>query len=178
MKTSPTGANVIIRTDVGIVLVEENQESYDRILDCTWALPGGGVEDGETPLSSIVRESWEETGVIITPPRLLGEFIQLAQDGNGGFVKGPLFLYESQGWLSGELRKTSTLEIKTVRECSFDEVLSMKDQIGFGYFNMILQYMRCMDGLTPIPFNDVRLGVPLEYPPWGLRGKQPLVLQT
>lgn len=37
----------------------------------TWALPGGGVDPGETPAEAVVREVFEETGQHITIQRLL-----------------------------------------------------------------------------------------------------------
>lgn len=36
-----------------------------------WALPGGGVRHGETPLEAVVREVFEETGHTLDQPRLL-----------------------------------------------------------------------------------------------------------
>ncbi len=37
-------------------------------------LPGGGVDAGESPLTALHREVWEETGWRITAPRRLGAF--------------------------------------------------------------------------------------------------------
>lgn len=30
-----------------------------------WVLPGGGMEPGETPADCVVREVWEETGLVV-----------------------------------------------------------------------------------------------------------------
>lgn len=38
----------------------------------TWALPGGGVDDGETPAGALVREVFEESGQEIRILRILG----------------------------------------------------------------------------------------------------------
>lgn len=37
-----------------------------------WTLPGGGMEHGEDPYDTVVREATEETGYTITPTTLLG----------------------------------------------------------------------------------------------------------
>ncbi|HNS10330.1 MAG TPA: NUDIX domain-containing protein [Candidatus Ozemobacteraceae bacterium] len=37
-----------------------------------WTLPGGGLEFGESPDASVVREVEEETGLIIRPDRVAG----------------------------------------------------------------------------------------------------------
>jgi 8-oxo-dGTP pyrophosphatase MutT (NUDIX family) len=35
--------------------------------DGRWSLPGGGLHRGETPLDGVIRETREETGIILTP---------------------------------------------------------------------------------------------------------------
>jgi len=39
-----------------------------------WAMPGGGLDVGETPAEGIVREALEETGVCCRPVALVGVF--------------------------------------------------------------------------------------------------------
>ena len=39
-----------------------------------WAMPGGGLEVGETPAQGVVREVLEETGVACEPVALIGVY--------------------------------------------------------------------------------------------------------
>ena len=37
-----------------------------------WCLPGGRVEEGETPRETALREAWEETGLVVALDEFLG----------------------------------------------------------------------------------------------------------
>lgn len=59
----------------GIIIDDE-----DRVLLChrrdfdLWNLPGGGVEEGESPWDALVREIEEETGLKAAPAHLSGVY--------------------------------------------------------------------------------------------------------
>jgi 8-oxo-dGTP diphosphatase len=61
-----TGA-IIISND-WILLVKHNAPTRDHPI---WMPPGGGVQYGETTSEGLIREVKEETGLIVTPQRLL-----------------------------------------------------------------------------------------------------------
>lgn len=61
------GVSAIILTPEGILL----QRRSDNGL---WGLPGGGVEPGESVSEAVVREVREETGLEVTPGRLVGVY--------------------------------------------------------------------------------------------------------
>jgi 8-oxo-dGTP pyrophosphatase MutT (NUDIX family) len=39
-----------------------------------WSTPGGSIEPDETPADAVVRETWEETGLLVKPVALIGVF--------------------------------------------------------------------------------------------------------
>jgi 8-oxo-dGTP pyrophosphatase MutT (NUDIX family) len=61
-------AAVIFDTDRRLLLVKEN---YDRR---RWSLPGGAVEPGESDEDAAIRETIEETGVLVRIQYLIGSY--------------------------------------------------------------------------------------------------------
>lgn len=39
-----------------------------------WSTPGGSMEPDETPADAVVRETWEETGLLVEPRRIAGVY--------------------------------------------------------------------------------------------------------
>src|SRR6476620_729032 len=39
-----------------------------------WSTPGGAIEPDESPVDAVVRETWEETGLLVMPKTLIGVF--------------------------------------------------------------------------------------------------------
>ena len=60
----------------GLVVVREGQvlmvQQYRLIIDgLSWEIPGGAVDDDETPAEAALRECFEETGIQCTHPQPL-----------------------------------------------------------------------------------------------------------
>ncbi|MGL4818612.1 MAG: NUDIX hydrolase [Bacilli bacterium] len=58
----------IVRNENGEILLQ-NKGNGER-----WSLPAGAIELGEAPAEALVREVWEETGLLVIPRKLIGLF--------------------------------------------------------------------------------------------------------
>jgi 8-oxo-dGTP pyrophosphatase MutT (NUDIX family) len=58
----------IVRDDAGRILLQKRSDNG------AWDLPAGAIDPGEAPAQTIVREVYEETGLIVVPERILGVF--------------------------------------------------------------------------------------------------------
>lgn len=63
------GVAALIRNAKGHILFQLPQGSRE-----VWSLPAGSIEPGEAPEEAVIREVWEETGLQVTPVRLVGAF--------------------------------------------------------------------------------------------------------
>jgi ADP-ribose pyrophosphatase YjhB (NUDIX family) len=58
----------IIRDANGAILLVQQRD------DGAWSTPGGTIEMDETPADAVVREVWEETGLLVRPTRLIAVY--------------------------------------------------------------------------------------------------------
>lgn len=90
MKTQPTdiprisplhGTLLVLRQGRSLLLIRRAKEPYKGLL----ALPGGKIEEGETPLETARREMLEETGLKRPKPKWLGRVTDLLIEGEPPF---------------------------------------------------------------------------------------------
>lgn len=101
----PGVAAVVIRNDA-ILLVKRGQEPSQGV----WGLPGGVVELGETIEEAVSREVKEETGVDISPVRLLTVLDSVTKD-ESGKIRYHYILFEFLcKFLRGEPKASSDVQ--------------------------------------------------------------------
>lgn len=74
---------VILRSDGKIALVKSLKEGY-------YKFPGGGIKRGETHLEALVRETREETGLVVLP-ETVGEYGLVHEIRKSLYNKGEIF---------------------------------------------------------------------------------------
>ncbi|RIJ66387.1 NUDIX domain-containing protein [Rummeliibacillus sp. POC4] len=107
----------IIRNEFGEILFQ-NKGNEEK-----WSLPAGAIELGEAPAEALIREVWEETGLCVTPKKLLGVFGGKEfryQYPNGHKVEYNVFLFECEVQ-SGELNPIDD-ETFELRYFNFNEM--------------------------------------------------------
>ena len=94
-----------------------------------WSTPGGLIEPDERPADAVVRETWEETGLLVTPTRVQAvyggpEFV--VRYPNGDEVQYVIIAFEcdfAAGTLKGETAETVDARYFSERDAA-DLVLS------------------------------------------------------
>jgi 8-oxo-dGTP pyrophosphatase MutT (NUDIX family) len=88
---------VIVLNEVGEVLLQKRSDNG------RWAPPAGAIEPDESPTDAAVRETWEETGVLVEPLRLTGiytgpdYFITFSDSGDQIVAYSVIFLCRAIG---------------------------------------------------------------------------------
>ena len=93
MRTRPAAYSVII--EQGQILLSHFVATIEGRQISGWTLPGGGIEAGEQPEQTAVREAYEETGYRVRVDHLLGVHCAYAEQADGSLFCAMRTLYRS-----------------------------------------------------------------------------------
>ena len=80
-RSGPEGTLAIIRRSDGAVLMQLRDDRPDIAWPGYWTILGGGVEEGETSASAVVREVHEESGLRVSNLTLITHVVDKAGSG-------------------------------------------------------------------------------------------------
>lgn len=106
------GVNIVLKNRQGEYLLVHNGTK--------WSLPGGGIKKGETSKQAIIRETREETGLIIERPIMIAD-VQLVV-----LWKHKVILFTATSW-DGIINPLFKDEIRDVRFFKPEEIEGNED---------------------------------------------------
>ena len=115
----PSVAAIVFDPERRMLLVQQAEDGL-------WVAPGGGIDPGETPADAVVREMYEETGLLVEPVDLIGVYSGpdcLVTYANGHQVIYVMSLFECRV-VGGEVRPDG-YETAAIRYFAEDELRSV-----------------------------------------------------
>lgn len=98
IKKKPVGAAILVVNPQGeVLLLKRAPESY--FAPDMWGFPGGKIEEGETSLQAALRETKEETQLVVNDPVPLGVFNSAVEAFYGDSFEGDVKIdFEHTDW--------------------------------------------------------------------------------
>lgn len=125
--TEKPGISAAIIVHDGRVLMVRRRVSEGELM---WQFPAGGIEDGETAEDAAVRETLEETGLVVKAVRLLGERVHPKT--------GRRMSYTACEVVDGEARVADADELDAVAWVRHDEI---PDYVPYGLFGPVQEHL-------------------------------------
>lgn len=98
--------------------------------DLSWAFPGGGIEDGETPEQAAVRETAEEVGLEVKATRILGDRVHPKSGHHMTYVACEL--------VSGEAHVADADELAEVEWLTHGQ---LPERVPYGLFDKVQAHL-------------------------------------
>jgi 8-oxo-dGTP diphosphatase len=102
----------------------------EREGDLLWALPGGAIEPGEAAEDAAVRETVEETGLVVTATKLLGERVHPKTHRTMSYTACEV--------VQGEAKVADEDELDAVAWVTLDEI---PKYVPYGLFGPVQTYL-------------------------------------
>ncbi|MFF0588473.1 NUDIX hydrolase [Streptomyces sp. NPDC003781] len=125
--TEKPGISAAIIVQDGRVLMVRRRISEGELM---WQFPAGAIEDGEAAEEAAVRETAEETGLVVTAAKLLGERVHPKT--------GRLMSYTACEPVQGEARVADEDELDAVAWVAHSEI---SDYVPYGLFGPVQEYL-------------------------------------
>ena len=136
----------VVLTNMCMVYDNQGNILVEDRLDPDWpgvTFPGGHVEPGESFTQSVIREVWEETGLMIEAPELCG-VKQFPEDDGTRYI---VFLYKANRF-SGELRSSEEGKVFWIKRSelenyrlpvNFDQMIQVfeDERLGEHYVHVV-----------------------------------------
>jgi 8-oxo-dGTP diphosphatase len=125
--TDKPGISAAIIVSDGKVLMVRRRVSEGELM---WQFPAGQIEDGEDVQEAAVRETVEETGLVVAATKLLGERVHPKT--------GRLMSYTACQPLQGEARVADEEELDAVAWVTHGEI---KEYVPYGLYGPVQEYL-------------------------------------
>jgi 8-oxo-dGTP diphosphatase len=102
----------------------------EREGDLLWALPGGAIEPGEAPEDAAVRETVEETGLVVTALKVLGERVHPKTHRTMSYTACEV--------VQGEAKVADEDELDAVAWVTLDEI---PQYVPYGLYGPVQEYL-------------------------------------
>ncbi|MFD8200008.1 NUDIX hydrolase [Streptomyces sp. NPDC059701] len=122
------GISAAIIVDEGRVLMVRRRVGEGDLL---WQFPAGAIEDGEAPEDAAVRETIEETGLVVTSDRQIGYLASHPKSGREMF-------YTACTPVQGEARVADEDELDAVAWVAHSEIA---EYVPYGLFGPVQEYL-------------------------------------
>ena len=117
----------------GQVLLQQRDDSPDVAFAGCWTLPGGKVEDDETPVDAIKRELVEEIGFETSLD------LWRVYERPGGFESITVVQYVYTGQIDVPISGLAVSEGQALRSCTVDEIGQLS--IAYGFDSLLREYL-------------------------------------
>ena len=125
--TDKPGISAAIIVSEGKVLMVRRRVSEGELM---WQFPAGQIEDGEDVQEAAVRETVEETGLVVAATKLLGKRVHPKT--------GRLMSYTACQPLQGEARVADEEELDAVAWVAHSEIA---DYVPYGLYGPVQEYL-------------------------------------